>query len=89
MTRCPGQDSRKLTVSYHPCPTCGEMVEFFSDENRVRCPKCKQMVVKDEAPSCIQWCKAARECLGADRYDRLMTALAESEPRKGPAKEKD
>lgn len=73
--RCPGQDSRKLTSSYHPCPECGELVEFFSDETRSRCPACKTVVFEDQAPSCIQWCKAARECIGAERYDAIMKEL--------------
>ena len=78
MSRCPGQDGRKLTVSYHPCPNCQKPVEFFSDEIRQRCPHCKTMVFKDHAPNCIQWCSAARECLGADLYDTLVGKRAEA-----------
>jgi DNA-directed RNA polymerase subunit RPC12/RpoP len=69
---CPGKDMRKLTVSYHPCPECGKPVEFFSDEMRIRCPNCKTMVYKERAPNCIQWCQAAKDCLGPDLYKRLM-----------------
>jgi DNA-directed RNA polymerase subunit RPC12/RpoP len=72
MSRCPGQDSRKLTVSYHPCPECGKPVEFFSDEMRVRCQNCKTLVHKEQVPNCIQWCQAARDCLGPDLYNRLL-----------------
>jgi DNA-directed RNA polymerase subunit RPC12/RpoP len=72
MSRCPGQDMRNLKVSYHPCPRCQKPVEFFSDEIRVRCQACKSIVVKDESPACIQWCQAARECLGPELFDRLM-----------------
>jgi DNA-directed RNA polymerase subunit RPC12/RpoP len=72
MPKCPGQDSRKLTVSYHPCPECSKPVEFFSDEMRIRCPHCKTMVYKDQVPNCIQWCQAAKDCLGPDLYKRLM-----------------
>lgn len=72
MVRCPGQDMRNLTVSYHPCPGCHKPVEFFSDELRVRCPQCKSWVYVDQTPTCIQWCKAARDCLGPEMYDRLM-----------------
>ena len=78
MFRCPGQDMRKLTVSYHPCPECGKPVEFFSDEMRIRCPHCKTMVHKESAPSCIQWCKSARDCLGPDLYDQITGKLKES-----------
>jgi DNA-directed RNA polymerase subunit RPC12/RpoP len=77
MFRCPGQDMRRLTVSYHPCPNCGKPVEFFSDEMRIRCPNCKTIVHKESAPSCIQWCKAARDCLGPELYDQLVGKLQE------------
>ena len=76
--RCPGQYSRKLTVSYHPCPECGELVEFFSDETRTRCSECRAVVVKEQAPNCIQWCEAARECIGAERYDAIMKDLKDA-----------
>jgi hypothetical protein len=72
MGNCPGQDTRKLTISYHPCPECQHPVEFFSDEMRQRCPQCRAVVQKDQTPSCIQWCESARECLGAEVYDSLM-----------------
>jgi hypothetical protein len=42
---------------------------------RIRCPHCKTMVHKDQAPSCIQWCKAARDCLGPELYDQLVGKL--------------
>ena len=77
MTRCPGQDSRTLTVSIHVCPECGAPVEIFSDEQRRRCPECKTMVFTEETPSCIKWCKAARECLGPERYEKVMALLKE------------
>lgn len=78
MFRCPGQDLRRLTVSYHPCPKCGKLVEFFSDEMRLRCPQCKTVIYKKQVPSCFQWCKAARECLGPERYAELMGKLKEA-----------
>ncbi len=76
--KCPGQDKRKLTVSYHPCPECGELVEFFSDETRVRCSKCKTVVFVEQVPNCVRWCQAARECIGAERYDAIMKDLKEA-----------
>lgn len=75
MGQCPGQDSRKLTISYHPCSNCQKPVEFFSDEVRVRCPHCKTIVVKEQMPSCVQWCQAARQCLGPELYEMIMGHL--------------
>jgi hypothetical protein len=74
----------------HPCPKCGEMVEIFSDEQRRRCPECKTMVFIEETPSCVQWCTAARECLGPDRYRKVMEALGRTDrsaPEEGGADE--
>ncbi len=76
--KCPGQDSRKLTVSYRPCPECGELVEFFSDETRARCTKCRAVVLIEQVPNCVQWCEAARECIGAERYDAIMKELKDA-----------
>jgi len=75
--KCPGSDMRRLKSSFHPCPNCSKPVEFFSDEMRVRCPHCKTIVYKEAAPSCIQWCSAARECLGPELYDAIMGKLAD------------
>lgn len=69
--KCPGQDMRNLRVSLHKCPNCGHEVEIFSDETRVRCPKCKTMVYKEQVPSCINWCAHAKECLGEERWKQL------------------
>jgi len=66
---------RKLTISYHPCPHCGKPVEFFSDEMRLKCPHCRGEVVKEESPNCVMWCEAARECLGPELYDQIMSRM--------------
>ena len=69
--KCPGQENPKLTSSVHPCPQCGYRVEMFSDELRIKCPKCKAEVVKESAPNCLQWCSAARQCIGEERWKAL------------------
>jgi ribosomal protein S27E len=69
---CPGQDGRNLKVSLHKCPTCGNEVEMFSDETRVRCRGCGTFVYKENVPSCVEWCAKARECLGEERWGALM-----------------
>ncbi|MEW6202403.1 MAG: phosphohydrolase [bacterium] len=74
-SQCPGQDPRKITISVHPCPNCGYAVEFFSDEIRVKCPSCKTYVTKERLPTCIEWCKAARECIGEERWKALMEQM--------------
>ena len=71
MIRCPGQDMRNLRISLHKCPNCGAEVEIFSDELRVKCQKCGKYVYKEKTPSCIDWCAAARQCLGDERWKQL------------------
>jgi hypothetical protein len=62
--KCPGQDRRNLKMELISCPKCGYQAEIFSDEIKVKCPKCKNEVSRKKLPSCVDWCKSARECLG-------------------------
>ena len=70
--RCPGQLRRDITASCHPCPRCGEPVEIFSDEVSAACPGCGARACKERVPTCVEWCRSARQCIGAERYDRIM-----------------
>ena len=71
-SKCPGQDMRKLRVELFKRTKCGAEVEIFSDETRIKCLKCGTMVFKEHLPSCIEWCSAARQCLGEERWKALM-----------------
>jgi DNA-directed RNA polymerase subunit RPC12/RpoP len=64
--RCPGQLKRDLQAELYRCPGCSYQVEIFSDELRVRCPRCGREVYGKKNLSCIDWCKAAEQCLGSD-----------------------
>jgi DNA-directed RNA polymerase subunit RPC12/RpoP len=74
-SKCPGQDFRNLTMSVHRCPQCGKEVEMFSDEMKVKCPHCKAVVEKETVPSCIQWCKEAKRCLGPEQWAKVMEII--------------
>lgn len=69
--KCPGQDDRWLRVELFKCSNCGEEVEIFSNETRVKCDKCGNWVEKEKLPSCIEWCASARQCLGEERWKKL------------------
>lgn len=64
--KCPGQDDRNLKVETLKCPDCAYKIEIFSDEIKVHCPKCKNLVCRLRLPSCADWCKASRECMGKE-----------------------
>lgn len=73
LDECPGsKDIRTPVPTAKTCPGCGEEVEIWSDELKTRCARCGATVFREDAPSCIEWCRAARECLGKEKYDRLM-----------------
>lgn len=53
------------------CSGCGEELEIWTDEFKVRCKKCGATTYKQRGPSCIDWCKYAESCVGPDLYRRL------------------
>lgn len=69
--QCPGQDKRLAKAESITCSRCGYVAEIFSDEIKVSCPKCKNLICKKRLPSCVDWCKAARECIGEDKWKEL------------------
>jgi ribosomal protein S27E len=68
---CPGQDNRWLRVELYKCPNCGAEEEIFSNETRVKCHECGEWIYKEKLPSCIDWCAAARQCLGEERWKQV------------------
>jgi hypothetical protein len=82
--RCPGKQSLKqLDSVVVPCPDCGHLVEFFTDEPKRRC-RCGRVLLRDTLPQCAQWCGAAAECLGQAidlRELQRRLALVKDDPR--------
>ena len=75
MFRCPGQDQRfwkPEDIFEVQCPGCGGTVEFFKDEPKLKCRKCKQMVVNPKIDlGCAEWCQYAEQCLGVNVVKNL------------------
>lgn len=69
--KCPGQDDRNIKPQIITCPDCGWKIEIFSDEIKVRCPKCKGLACRQRLPSCVDWCRSARECIGEEKWQEL------------------
>ena len=70
LDKCPGQSSRFIKASYVKCK-CGYEVEIFSNELKVKCAKCGSFVYRKKMPSCVEWCKAARDCVGYQKWKEL------------------
>lgn len=85
---CPGQNTAYLkdfNTNIVPCHICGNEIEFFSDERKVKCPKCKTTIFKikpqivdykdgqitfyDSEKSCLDWCGA---CLDKKDYTDIL-----------------
>lgn len=72
---CPG--ARQFTrpePGYYDCPSCGAEVEIWTHDIGWECAGCGTFVYREREQSCIDHCKAARECLGDVKYQRLMQA---------------
>jgi ribosomal protein S27E len=75
MASCPGQNTRfwgPQDIFDIPCPDCGRAVEFFKDDSRRTCKGCgKEIYNPRNSFGCANWCPAARECLGPEKYESL------------------
>ncbi|PIS33334.1 MAG: phosphohydrolase [Candidatus Omnitrophica bacterium CG08_land_8_20_14_0_20_41_16] len=69
--KCPGQDRLVIKAENIRCQQCGYEAEIFSDEIKVKCPKCKNLICKERLPSCVDWCKFSRGCIGEEKWKRL------------------
>jgi hypothetical protein len=69
---CPG--SREIRTPYPEeitCFWCDTVSEIWSDEAEITCKKCKRTISREMKPTCIEWCPAAKECIGVEKYERL------------------
>ena len=82
MFKCPGNALERKKpedmVSYVRCTSCGYDVELWFDENKKKCPGCKEYVFKKEEDllkdfKCANWCDpySAERCLGPRTYKRF------------------
>ncbi len=80
-TKCPGQDTRYWTaddVHEEKCPKCGEMLEFFKTDIRLRCRNCKTRVANPRFNmGCAQWCAYAEQCIGPGARGMQVKTLRE------------
>lgn len=70
---CPG--SREIRTPYPEnitCFWCDAVSEIWSDEVEIACRGCGRTISREMKPTCIEWCPVAKECIGAEKYERLM-----------------
>jgi NADH pyrophosphatase NudC (nudix superfamily) len=71
---CPGVSRLKTpTLEIKICPVCGSEIELFSTDIAVTCEKCG-FVAYNDMQSCISWCKHAKQCIGEELYNKLVSA---------------
>ncbi|MBF0566569.1 MAG: hypothetical protein HQK89_15180 [Nitrospirae bacterium] len=70
---CPGSSEIK---NPHPedlaCVFCGKINEVWSDESEIECKGCSRLIKRNMKETCINWCPAAKECVGIAKYERMM-----------------
>lgn len=69
--KCPGQDKRDIKAEIIKCPDCGYGIEIFSDEIKISCPNCKSLACRARLPTCADWCKFAKLCVGEEKWKLL------------------
>ena len=73
--KCPGQNRQFWgpdDVYDVQCLSCGYKVEFFKDEIKLKCPKCKKEIMNPKLDlGCAIWCPSAKDCIGPDRYNYI------------------
>ena len=86
MIKCPGQDQRfwkPEDIFEVPCTGCGQPIEFFKDEPKLKCRNCGQIVTNPKISlGCAEWCQYAEQCLGVGdirdlriKRDELINAM--------------
>lgn len=72
---CPGASRIKEPIpELFKCSKCGADVEIWTHEFSRKCQICGNNVLKEEVPTCIEWCDYGKECVGEEAYNRYMEA---------------
>ncbi len=87
---CPGiKDLIRPKIIVRTCPSCGDEVEFFSDETEAKCPSCGHILHIEASESCVTWCQYADKCIldlkergliTQDRAEQLMQIAKSKNP---------
>lgn len=73
---CPGSiEIRNPFPEEIECVFCGNSLEIWSDETETVCDKCGKTITRDMKITCLEWCPAAKECVGVEKYERIMAKI--------------
>lgn len=73
---CPGSlEIRNPFPEQISCLWCDTVNEIWTDEVEIACSGCGKTISRDMKPTCLEWCPAAKECVGVEKYERLMKAV--------------
>jgi DNA-directed RNA polymerase subunit RPC12/RpoP len=78
MTGCQGR-AKEISLQEKACPQCGHEIEIFSVDTQAVCENCG-FVIYNDTISCVQWCKNAKLCVGAELYEKLMRIAERKNP---------
>ncbi|MCL5674582.1 MAG: HD domain-containing protein [Candidatus Omnitrophica bacterium] len=71
--KCPGSTGlRQPKPEEIKCPSCGAEVEMWTDEVKLICPGCKNIIRREMDLACLEWCKYGKECVGEQAYNTYM-----------------
>ena len=74
---CPGSTAfAQPKIEIISCQYCDGDAEIWSDEPEGKCLSCGKMVTRVNTPSCLDWCKHAKECLGDEKYEKYLATKA-------------
>jgi hemerythrin-like domain-containing protein len=73
MDKCPGQDFQDKTpeLKYKNCLKCGKEIELWPPAYFAKCSNCGCEIRVEGIPTCANWCKYAKECLGEEKYKAM------------------
>ena len=72
---CPGSiEIRQPKPEEIRCQKCGEKIEIWSDEPETICKSCGHLNARPLGSSCIEWCAFAKECVGAEKLEKILKA---------------
>ena len=75
-TSCPGAANIKGApeLKIKICPECGGEIELFTGDFKRGCERCGFTAYND-APSCVTWCRYAKECVGEDVVNKYLSSI--------------